>query len=76
MGKFSKDVSPPYYAQINFQIDVFPMRSDGSLNPDKLTKAELESYDISDNAIFGINGFSKDDCIKKIKEVLQRLKYE
>lgn len=63
----------PHYAQINFSIDVFPMMSDGSLSPNKLTQADLEAEGISNTAIFGVTGFTKAECIKKLKEALSKL---
>ena len=66
----------PYYAQINFSIDIFPVMEDGSLAPNKLTIADLEAENISNRANFGINGFTKADCISKLKKVLMGLKYE
>lgn len=66
----------PHYAQINFHIDVFKVMPDGSLDPKKMSKRELEKYGIAETAIFGIEGFDKADCIKKVKEVLGGLRYE
>jgi hypothetical protein len=66
----------PYYAQINFTIDVFPFLQDGSLDPDKLTESELRDLDINKSAVFGINGYTLDDCIKKIVEALSKISYE
>lgn len=65
----------PCYAQIKFSIDVFKVLPDGSLDPNKLTAAELDSLGITNTAIFGVDGFNKQDCVKKIKEVLGGLKY-
>jgi hypothetical protein len=63
----------PYYAQINFSIDIFPMMPDGSLHPNKLTQADLEAEGISSTAIFGVTGFTKADCIKRLKDALSKL---
>lgn len=69
--------SKPHYAQINFEIDVFPMEQDGSLDFDnKFTKLDLQNLGISNKANFGISGYDKEDCIKKLVEVLSNLKYE
>jgi hypothetical protein len=73
MGINMKD--HPHYAQINFSIDVFKVNQDGSLDPCKVTKEELEVYGITNNAVFGIDGFNLDDCINKLKQVLGGLKY-
>jgi hypothetical protein len=70
-------MTKPHYAQINFNIDVFPMEQDSSLDFDnKLTSLDLQNLGISGNASFGISGYDKEDCIKKLMEVLSKLKYE
>lgn len=66
----------PHHAQILFNINIFPISEDGSLLPEKLTTEELQKFGITDKAIFNISGYSKEDCIKKTKEVLEKLKYE
>lgn len=67
----------PYYAQINFHIDIFPVMHDGSLDTSKkLSIAEMEGLKISHKAVFGVQGFNRDDCISKLKQVLERLSYE
>lgn len=66
----------PHYAQINFRIDIRPVEKDGSLSHDKLSEAELESFDLSSFAVFGIDGFNLDDCVQKLKQALERLRYE
>jgi len=69
-------LSEPHYAQINFTIDVFPLMQDGSLSPNKLTVSDLEAENIGPRASFGIQGFTRADCIEKLKKVLMELKYE
>jgi hypothetical protein len=69
-------MSQPHYAQINFSIDIFPVMEDGSLGPNKLTISDLEGEGIAPRANFGISGFTKSDCISKLKQVLMSLKYE
>jgi len=66
----------PYYAQIKFSIDVFKVLPDGSLDPLKLTNAELEALGITNTAIFGIEGATKQKCVDNIKKVLGGLSYE
>lgn len=65
----------PHYAQITFRIDIFPVENDGSLNPNKLTQAEIEKLGITNTAVFGIQGYNKNDCVKKLKQVLEGLRY-
>lgn len=65
-----------YYAQIRFYIDVIEMTPDGSLSPNKLNDSELQELGITNTAVFGIEGFNKEDCIEKLKHILGELKYE
>lgn len=70
-------MNKPHYAQINFTIDIFPMNQDESLDFDnKLTSLDLENLGISNKCNFGVYGYNKEDCIKKLLEVLSKLKYE
>ncbi len=69
-------MNQPHHAQIVFSINVFPISQDGSLVPEKLSNDELQEFGIKNKAIFNITGYNKEDCIKKIKEVLESLKYE
>lgn len=66
----------PHYAQIKFSIDIFKVLPDGSLDPNKLTNADLEKLGITNTAVFGVEGFNKEDCVKKLRQVLEGLKYE
>lgn len=71
-----RDSNNPFYAQLNFYIDIHPINEDGSLNPNKLTQTELTDLGVGSMCVFGIQGFNLEDCIKKLQEVLQKLKYE
>jgi hypothetical protein len=75
MEQSSTEISP-YYARITFHIDIFPMMQDGSIHPAKLPISELEAHNITNTAVFGITGFTKEDCINKLLEVLKKLEYE
>lgn len=67
---------PAYYAQIRFYIDVIEKLPDGSLSPNKLNDSELRELGIEGAAVFGIEGYNKENCVDNIKQVLQGLKYE
>lgn len=71
-----RDNSKPYYAQVNFYIDIFPRNEDGSLHPDKLTETELRDLNIGSMCVFGVEGFNLEDCVNKLNEVLKKLSYE
>ncbi|MEN6294214.1 MAG: hypothetical protein ABFD07_19655 [Methanobacterium sp.] len=67
-------MTKPHYAQINFNIDDFPMEQDGTLDFDnKLTNLDLQNFGISNKASFGVSGYDKEDCIRKLLEVLSKL---
>lgn len=71
-----RNKSQPYYAQINFYIDIFPRNEDGSLHPDKLTGTELSDLKLGSMCTFGVEGFNLEDCVNKLNEVLKKLSYE
>lgn len=50
--------------------------ADGSLSPSKLTLSELESEGITKTATFGVEGFTRADCVTKLKESLKKLNYD
>jgi len=66
----------PHHAQIRFQIQVFPISQDGSIVPEPVSNNELEKLGIKDKAIFNISGYNLENCVKKIKDTLESLKYE
>lgn len=68
--------SIPHYAQINFHIDVFAMNSDGSLSTTKLSDDSFSERGMLPRAAFGIEGLNLEDCMQKIKQVLESLHYE
>jgi hypothetical protein len=76
MGARGRLMDSPHYAQIKFTIDVFPVLPDGSLDPNRLTQAELNKLGITNTAVFGVEGYNKENCISKLKQVLGGLKYE
>ncbi len=66
----------PHNAEISFTIKISKILSDGSLDTTQVSEKELLKYGISKRAIFTVVGVDKIDCIKKVKEVLENLKYE
>lgn len=71
-----RDSETPFYAQVNFYIDIFPVGEDGSLLPNKLTQTELKDSGISYLGTFGVHGFNLEDCINKLNESLSKIKYD
>lgn len=66
----------PHYATIVFDIKINKMLPDGSLDSSFVSEKELNKFGISKTAVFGVHGYDKVDCIKKVKQVLEALKYE
>jgi hypothetical protein len=66
----------PHHAEINFTIKISKMLPDGSLDTTQVSEKELLKYGIAKKAMFTVVGVDKIDCIKKVKEVLENLKYE
>jgi len=66
----------PHHAQISFNIQIFPLSQDGSIIPEQVPNEELEKLGIKNKAIFNISGYNLENCVKKIKETLENLRYE
>lgn len=66
----------PYYAQINFNIEIYPMMEDNVIHPDKFSKADFLKHGITDKAVLSIKGYNVEDCVSKLKQLLGSLKYE
>jgi len=63
----------PHTAVIKIQIRVHKTFKDGSLDPNPIKTDELNKYGIGPFADMKIEGFDKTDCIKKVKERLEKL---
>ena len=66
----------PHIAEISFDIRMSKVLQDGTIDTSLVSNKEMEKYGISNKAIFTVRGIDKIDCFKKIKQVLEALKYE
>lgn len=63
----------PHTAVIKFQIKVHKNLQEGGLDPVPVSDGELRKYGIDKFAAISVSGFDKIDCIKKLKEKLEKL---
>tara|TARA_A100001201_G_C4078699_1_gene198213 strand:+ start:274 stop:540 length:267 start_codon:yes stop_codon:yes gene_type:complete len=63
----------PHHATITIKIDVRQMNKDGSLQRGVLGNTILNKYGISNKAQVCTSGATEADCIKNLKEMLERL---
>jgi hypothetical protein len=63
----------PHHATITMKIDVRKMYNDGSLDNQIMGNRLLSNYGISTKAQFCISGSTEAECIKKLKEKLEKL---
>jgi hypothetical protein len=64
----------PHKAIIHIGIAVHEVLRNGDLDPIPASEEELARYDIGRQAKIAIDGFDRADCIKKIKELLEKLR--
>ena len=63
----------PHHATITMKIDVRKMNSDGSLDHKVLGNEALKKYNMTSKAQICISGVDEADCIKNLKEMLEKL---
>tara|TARA_Y100000385_G_scaffold265078_1_gene299024 strand:+ start:597 stop:824 length:228 start_codon:yes stop_codon:yes gene_type:complete len=63
----------PHHATITFKIDIRKINKDGSLDFMPMGGKLLRKYGISEKAQLLISGIDEADCIKRVKERLDRL---
>ena len=63
----------PHIAIVTMKIDIRAMESDGTLDNYVMGEKELRKYGMSTKAQIAINGKDEAVCIKKLKELLERL---
>jgi len=65
----------PHVGIIKFSVFIYRMMPDGSLEPQPIDCTDLfKEFDMAKQAQIGVQGFDKWDCVKKVKETLERLK--
>jgi hypothetical protein len=63
----------PHKAIIGINIYVHEVLKNGDLDPIPASNEELARYNIGQSAKIAVSGFDRADCIKKVKEVLEKL---
>tara|TARA_R110002020_G_scaffold370407_4_gene582064 strand:+ start:771 stop:1013 length:243 start_codon:yes stop_codon:yes gene_type:complete len=63
----------PHHATITIKIDIRTINPDGTLDPMVMGNHLLKKYGISNKAQWCISGPTEADCIKNLKEKLEKL---
>lgn len=63
----------PHQAVVKFKISVHKVLNGGGLDPTPISRKDLKKYGLDTFANISVSGFDKNDCIKKLKEKLERL---
>ena len=63
----------PHLAIVTMKLDVRAMNPDGTLDTHVMGDRALEKYRISHKAQFVVKGSSEAACIKKLKNILERI---
>ena len=63
----------PHHATITMKIDIRKMYEDGSLDDQVMGNRLLSKYEISNKAQICISGTSEAECIRKLKNKLEKL---
>ena len=62
-----------HIATIQFEIEVRPVNLDNTMEDSALNNKDFERYNMSNKARILIKGSSEADCIKKIKQALEKM---
>jgi len=63
----------PHQAIVKFKISVHKVLNGGGLDPTPVSDEDLKKHGINRFANMSVTGFDKNDCIKKLKEKLEKL---
>lgn len=63
----------PHHATVTMKIDIRKMNSDGSLSHSVLGNNILKKYNMTNKAQICISGASEAECIKNLKQMLEKL---
>ena len=63
----------PHHAVITIKIDIRKINSDGSLDTQTIGNSILDKYNISNKAQICFSATSEAECIKLVKEKMERL---
>ena len=73
MPKRTERYQYPHTAIIKFHIGVHKVVEDNNLDPVPVSEQELAKYGMKKFASISVSGFDKADCMKKVKEKLEKL---
>ena len=66
--------SAPHVAVIQFNVFVHRLLHDGSLDPEIVNcEEEFQKLGMSNEAELSVSGFDKEECLRLVKEKLERL---
>mgnify|MGYP005993688339 FL=1 len=63
----------PHHATITFKLDIRKIDNDGNLDPMVMGNSLLKKYGISTKAQICVTGSTEADCIRIVKEKLEKL---
>ena len=63
----------PHMAIVTMKLDIRAMHPDGTLDIHVMGDRALEKYKISHKAQFVVKGSSEAECVKKLKNILERI---
>lgn len=62
-----------HVAVLNFEIEVTPVNLDNTIEDPPLNNKDFERYKMSNKARIIIKGSSEADCIRKVKQALEKI---
>lgn len=63
----------PHMAVITVKLEVHSLLDTGECSGRVVNKKVLEQYGIKDTFLTSVNGYTMDDCLKKLKTKLEKL---
>jgi len=63
----------PHHATVTLKIDIRKMNKDGSLENKVLSASELSKYGMGIKAQICTSGATQSECIKNLKEMLEKM---
>lgn len=69
----TNETHKPHTAVISIQLEVHSLLETGECSGRTVNSRVLNEYGIKDAFIVAVNGFTLDDCLRKLKSKLERL---
>ena len=73
MSRKNNRAESPHKAIVTFDIRIHEVMSDGTLYPMPVSKEVIQKHGINNKAIIAVEGLNRADCIRKIKDKLERV---